>query len=78
MGIQRVVRYHSCDTRQYRRGTLVVSRVMTASMVNGHCESRVGQKSHQGRIHTKALTVRGEENFIQARQVRIVFGGRAA
>ncbi len=45
MGIQRLV-HHLGKTRQHRRGTLVISRVRTAGVLNKHSEIRASAKSH--------------------------------
>lgn len=48
-------------------------------MLNGHGQIRAGMKSHQGKIHTKALSARGAENFMQAGKARQNhLGGRVA
>ena len=39
--------------RIIRRGTAVVSRVMTAGVLNGHGEVHAETKSRQGTTHTK-------------------------
>jgi hypothetical protein len=39
-------------------------------VLNGHGEIRAGVKSHQGKIHTKALSAREAENFMQAGKIR--------
>jgi hypothetical protein len=48
-------------------------------MLNRHGQIRAGVKSHQGKIHTKALSTRGAENFLQAGKARQNhLGGRVA
>jgi len=39
-------------------------------VLNGHGQIRASVKSHQGEIHTKALSAQGVENFMQASKAR--------
>ena len=48
-------------------------------MLNGHGQIRAGVKSHKGKIHTKALSAREAEIFMQAGKARQNhLGGRVA
>jgi hypothetical protein len=58
---------HRQGTIHARPGNIVTAlQFTTAGALHGHGQIRAGVKSHQGRIHTKALSARGAENFMQA------------